>query len=221
VLDLHCHSLLSDGELLPGELVRRVEVLGYRYLAITDHAGPSNLGWVVEGVLSASSQLNEYLSCKLIPGVELTHVPPKLIAPLAEQARRLGARWVVIHGETVVEPVRPGTNQAALEAEIDLLAHPGLLTFELADLAARRGIALELSARKGHCLTNGLIARLAQKTGASLLIDSDAHSPSDIMSESLAQSVALGAGLSQNEYETIQQKAMDLAARALANEVYC
>lgn len=217
MLDLHCHSFLSDGELLPAELLRRVEVLGYRYLAITDHAGPSNLGWVVEAVASAASQLGAHFKCKLIPGVELTHIPPGLIEPLARQARSLGAVWVVVHGETVVEPVAEGTNQAALEAEIDLLAHPGLLTEEQAELAAKRSIALELTARGGHCLTNGRVARLAKEAGANLLVNSDAHAPTDLMSEAMARSVALGAGLSSEEYQTLQTKAIALAAKKAAS----
>ena len=217
MLDPHCHSFLSDGKLLPSELLRRVEVLGYRYLAITDHAGPSNLGWVVEAVVSAASQLGPYFECKLIPGVELTHLPPGLIGPLAQRARSLGAVWVVVHGETVVEPVAEGTNQAALEAEIDLLAHPGLLTEEQAKLAARRSIALELTARAGHCLTNGHVARLAQEAGARMLINSDAHCPADLMTETLARSVALGAGLPLEEYQALQSKALALAAEKAAS----
>ena len=42
--------------------------------------------------------------------------------------RGLGARIIVVHGETIVEPVRPGTNRKALESDVDILAHPGLIT---------------------------------------------------------------------------------------------
>ena len=35
---------------------------------------------------------------------------------------------VVVHGETLVEPVEPGTNRAAVSCpEVDILAHPGCL----------------------------------------------------------------------------------------------
>ncbi len=216
MLDLHTHSLLSDGELLPAELLRRVEVLGYRYLAITDHAGPSNLGRTIESVRAAAERLNPESACKLIPGVELTHIPPRLIPELAREARELGAKWIVVHGETPVEPVAPGTNLAALEADIDLLAHPGLLTEEEAALAAKRGVALELTVRAGNCLGNGRVARLARQYGVTLVVNSDAHAPKDLMSADLARRVALGAGLSEAEYEAVQANALDLAARALA-----
>ena len=44
MIDLHTHSLFSDGALVPSEHVRRVEVLGYEAIAITDHADDSNIG---------------------------------------------------------------------------------------------------------------------------------------------------------------------------------
>lgn len=40
--DLHTHTIFSDGELLPAELIRRAAVLGYQTIGITDHADRSN-----------------------------------------------------------------------------------------------------------------------------------------------------------------------------------
>jgi predicted metal-dependent phosphoesterase TrpH len=48
-IDLHVHSFLSDGALLPSELLRRVVVKGYRAIAITDHADASNMEELVTG----------------------------------------------------------------------------------------------------------------------------------------------------------------------------
>ena len=50
-----------------------------------------------------------------------------------------------MHGETICEPVAPGTNRAAIEAGVDILAHPGLITEEEARLAASKGVLLEVS----------------------------------------------------------------------------
>ncbi len=203
MVDCHCHSIFSDGELIPAELLRRVEAMGYSHIAITDHADPSNLDLIVPRMVAAARELNGHSSTLLIPGIELTHCPPPLIGPLARRARELGAQVVVCHGETVVEPVRPGTNRAALEADIDILAHPGLITEEEVRLAAERGIFLELSGRKGHCLTNGHVARLALRLGARLMVNSDGHAPGDFMTRERARQVAKGAGLDDNGVEAL------------------
>ena len=42
-IDLHMHSLFSDGELLPSEIARRAYVLGHEAIAITDHVDYSNI----------------------------------------------------------------------------------------------------------------------------------------------------------------------------------
>ena len=102
---------------------------------------------------------------------------------------------VVVHGQTLAEPVAPGTNLAAIEAGADVLAHPGLITAEEVELAAARGVRLEISARKGHNMANGHLARLAERFGAEMVINSDAHDPGDLMSVDLARRVGLGAGL--------------------------
>ena len=121
---------------------------------------------------------------------------------------------IVCHGETIVEPVAPGTNLAALDADIDILSHPGLLSDAEAELAVRRGICLELSARKGHCLCNGHVARLALKHGAKLVINSDAHSPGDLIPLDFAKSLALGAGLSVSQFEDCLANSAELVQNA-------
>ncbi len=135
-----------------------------------------------------------------VPGVELTHLPASAIAEAAKQAKELGTWLVVVHGETITEPVEKGTNlAAALCPDVDILAHPGLLSLEEAELAARNNVFIELSARKGHCLTNGHIASIAKQTGAKLLINSDAHTDSDLLTSQSADAVAQGAGLNEAE----------------------
>ena len=72
-----------------------------------------------------------------LPGVEITHTPKEDIDLLAREARALGAKVVNVHGETIVEPVEPGTNRAAVSSRhVNILAHPGLIT---PDEAANRG----------------------------------------------------------------------------------
>jgi putative hydrolase len=210
VIDLHTHSIFSDGVLIPSELVRRAEVLGIRAIGITDHCDASNLDFIVPRIVAVCKDLNLVSRIKAIPGSELTHVPPARIASLAEQARSHGAQIVVVHGETIVEPVHSGTNRAALGADIDILAHPGLISEEEVVMAAKRGIFLEITARKGHSLTNGHVARLARKHGARLVLNSDAHEPGDLMTETLARQIVLGAGLSRDDFGRMQKNAESL-----------
>jgi putative hydrolase len=213
MIDLHTHSLYSDGELLPAELWRRAQVKGYRYLAITDHVDASNFDEVFARLKVAALSLNRGDPPYLIPGLEFTHLPPALIAPLVTQARGLGVPLIVIHGETLAEPVAPGTNRAALEVDIDILAHPGLLTRDEVALARERGIYLEISARQGHSLANGHVARLALEMGASLIVNTDAHSPGDLITREQAQRIARGAGLSDAACQTLFADAEALARR--------
>jgi putative hydrolase len=213
LIDLHTHSLFSDGELVVSELVRRAEEMGYRFIGITDHADRSNLDLIIPRVVRAAAEINQYNRIQAVPGIELTHVPPPTIAPLAVEARKLGARLVVVHGETIMEPVLPGTNQAGLEADIDILAHPGLLTPEEAALAARRGILLEISGRKGHSFTNGHVARVARAAGASLILNSDAHAPGDLLPGAMVEKIALGAGLEQGDFQQMLHNAEELVRR--------
>ena len=210
MIDLHTHSIFSDGVLVPSELVRRAEVLGIKAIGITDHGDASNLDFIIPRIVAVSERLNRVNQIKAVPGIELTHIPPSHIGPLAEQARSLGAKIVVVHGETIVEPVVPGTNRAALAADIDILAHPGLISEEEVVMAAEKGVYLEISARKGHSLTNGHVAKLAKKHGAKLVLNSDAHEPSDLITEQQARQIVLGAGLSQDDFEDMQKNAESL-----------
>ncbi|MEW6621368.1 MAG: histidinol phosphate phosphatase domain-containing protein [bacterium] len=195
MIDLHTHSLLSDGVLLPSELASRAEEKGIDVLAITDHVDDSNIDFVIPRLLYACDELNKVMKIKLIPGCELTHIPPVLISKLATRARNMGARLIIVHGETLVEPVTKGTNMAALHSDIDILAHPGLLTKEETQLAKTRNIALEITTRRGHCLTNGHVVKMAQLAGAKLILNSDAHQIEDLIDLSFAQGVARGAGI--------------------------
>jgi histidinol phosphatase-like PHP family hydrolase len=211
MIDLHTHSIFSDGELIPAELVRRASVEGYRAIAITDHMDSSNMDFIIPRIVRIAEELNRLQPVKVIPGTELTHIPPQRIPKMIEEARELGAKIVVIHGETIVEPVIEGTNRAAIEGGADILAHPGLITEDEVKLAAERGVTLELSARKGHSLSNGRVASLAMRYGVKLVLNTDAHSPGDLIDRSFAEMVLLSAGLGSDSIEKIFKTAEGLA----------
>lgn len=194
--DLHTHTLLSDGELLPSELARRYEEKGYKAIAITDHVDASNIKTVVKSIVEFCKKWPKN-RIKIIPGIELTHIPLEHFKPLVSYARKNGIKIIVAHGETVSEPVIKGTNKKALSSGIDILAHPGLITEEDVKLAKKKNVFLEITARKSHCLTNEHVVKLAKAIGAKIAINTDSHSPCDILKISDLRKCAIKSGLNK------------------------
>ena len=215
MISLHNHTIHSDGELIPSELARRCEVIGYSYIGITDHADSSNLESLVLNTVKVCRDINKYFSIKAIPGVELTHVAPKHIAILAKEARRLGAKLVLVHGETIAEPVRPGTNFEALNSDIDILAHPGLITKKEVQLAKKNGIYLEITTKQGHSLTNGHVAKLALEAGAKMVLGTDGHRPGEFVTLEQGLQTAAGAGLSKGQALSLVNNTKKIAEEKL------
>ena len=202
--DFHTHTFLSDGELSPIELVRRAIVNGYSAVALTDHAGPGTMPAMIEAILAECAVVQKYWDIQAIPGIELTHVPAKAIDQAAKEAKRLGAKLVVVHGETVVEPVEKGTNLRAIESpHVDILAHPGFVTLDEARRAAETGTFLEITSRKGHSLTNGHVVKIGRAAGARFLINSDSHAPGDLHTAGFVHAVGLGSGLEDEELQEV------------------
>lgn len=203
MIDLHTHTLLSDGVLLPTELIRRALVKGYRAIAITDHVDDSNIDFVVPRTVKVCEILSNIWDIEAIPGCELTHVPPERFADLIKEAKKLGAKLILIHGETPAEPVLPGTNRKALENDIDILTHPGLISLDEAKLAAEREVYLEITTRNIHASANGHVVEMARKAGARLLLNTDAHEGEDLITKQEARRIASSAGLDEGEIETL------------------
>nr|WP_319372919.1 histidinol phosphate phosphatase domain-containing protein [uncultured Methanobacterium sp.] len=202
-IDLHTHSIFSDGELLPSEIARRACVLGHQAVAITDHVDASNLDCVGR-VINAVLDIRDNWDIEIVPGAEITHAPSEIIPKLARKAKELGAEVIVVHGETLVEPVIEGTNWSAVNcSDVDVLAHPGLITYEEARIAKENDIALEISARRGHSLGNGHVVQVALDVGANLVVDTDTHAPGDLVNCEMAKKIALGAGLPEKEIKKV------------------
>lgn len=212
MIDLHTHTFLSDGVLVPAELAQRASAAGYRVLGITDHVDPGTLRATIETTLRSCAAVQGQMPLHIVPGVEITYVPPALIAETVQRARDIGAQLVVVHGESIVESVAEGTNRAAVDADIDLLAHPGVIDRRIVARAAERGIYLEISARAGHSLGNGRLVAVARSVGALefLVASSDAHGPGDLLTEALRRAVCLGAGLTQDEADQVERNAKSL-----------
>ncbi|MBL7158773.1 MAG: histidinol phosphate phosphatase domain-containing protein [Candidatus Omnitrophica bacterium] len=211
MIDLHTHTLLSDGALLPSELVRRAQVKGYKAIALTDHVDASNMDFVLPRIMKAAKELNKYWRIKVIPGVEITHAPVESIKRLVNRARKLGAKIVVGHGETISEPVLPGTNKAFMIAGVDILAHPGMIKEEDVKLAEKKGIFLEITTRKSHAKPNKRLVRLALKMSARLVLNTDSHAPSDLIDDKKRNAFLKALGLKKRDIDRIISNSRTLA----------
>ena len=58
MIDLHTHTVLSDGALIPAELVRRAEISGYKAIGLTDHVDSGTMEIVLTQLIKASKDLN-------------------------------------------------------------------------------------------------------------------------------------------------------------------
>jgi len=215
MIDLHTHTLLSDGDLLPSELARRAEEKGYSIIGITDHIDFSNFEEIIKSILRVSVHVNDNMKIKVIPGVEITHVSPTEIPELARISMDLGAKLVVVHGETVVEPVLKGTNRKALESEIDILAHPGIMNEDDAKIAAERKISIEISGRKGHSFANGHVVRLWYEYGFPLVFNTDTHSPENLIDDRFAETLIISSGVKPEDVKRILDNSAILAQKLL------
>jgi len=214
--NFHSHSLLSDGCLLPSEVAVRYLALGYKAIAITDHVDYSNIESAITSILEFTKHWPKNSGIKVFSGIELTHLPLEQFKPLAKYARQRGIKIIVAHGETLAEPVIKGTNRVALEADIDILAHPGLISEEDAKLARKKEIFLEVTSRKGHSGTNCHVVEQALKAGARIALNTDSHAPEDIIEPRQLINIARKSGLSLKEIGRIYQ---DLSKFLVEKEV--
>lgn len=212
--DLHTHTFYSDGELSPAELAYRALSAGYAALGITDHADYSNLDSLIHTIQPAARRLSVSYGIQILSGVELTYIPPSDLPRMIKEARWLGADIVIVHGETPAENVPPGTNLAAVKAGCDILAHPGMITREVADIAAENRVFLELTTRRGHRVSNPHIARVAMEAGADLVINTDSHSPDDLLNKKKIDEVLEEISMEKGYYETLLQNSLSIAQAA-------
>ncbi len=212
MIDLHSHTFFSDGVLIPSELAYRALAAGYKVLCLSDHVDFSNLDLTIPRIVKVSKILTREYKIKVIPGAELTYVPPRLISQAFKMAKNLGAEIVLVHGETTVEPVPKGTNRAAIEAKVDILAHPGNISKDDVKLARTNKVCLEITTRKGHNKTNKHVGSLAHIYGAKLVFNTDTHMPDDLMNETLIKHTLAAAHLTAKDFKIMQENAYNLVS---------
>jgi histidinol phosphatase-like PHP family hydrolase len=210
MIDLHTHTLFSDGVLIPSELVYRAKQAGYTALAITDHADYSNYDFIIPRIIEAAKILSIHYEIKVVPGVEITYVPPTLIYDFVKLVKALGAKLIVVHGETAAETVPKGTNLAAVKSGVHILAHPGFLSDEEAKLAAKNNVRIEITTRASHGKTNAQVAATALAYGAKMVLNTDTHTPDNFLTKDLIKNTLKLSGLDDIYFETMQNNSLEL-----------
>lgn len=211
IADLCLHSCLSDGRSTPAALLARAHMLGLRAVALAEHADAITMARVLEQIQELARVYSALWDLVVVSAVELTGIPPALLAEEVARARSLGADLVVVHGEGLGGVAEAGTNWAAIEAGADILAHPGLMGRVEAAQAAQTKTALMLTAQPGHCLANGHVWRLARQHGAPVVVTSGAHREAELLGPGGLRAVALGAGMEEDEWRACQTHAWALA----------
>ena len=178
MIDLHTHSLLSDGALVPAELVRRAIGEGLRRYS---HNRPR--GQLQPGLHRPQGRARGRGALGPMPIVGHTRHrdnarpavrhsgPGEAGEGTGRKAGRGARRDAGRAGDARHEPGRHNVRRGhTLAPRADQQARTRAL-------AAKKGVYLEISARKGHSLSNGHVAAMATETGARLVINTDAHEP--------------------------------------------
>ncbi|MEF9475982.1 MAG: hypothetical protein L0958_04725 [Candidatus Mariimomonas ferrooxydans] len=95
----------------------------------------------------------------------------------------------------------------------DMIAHPGLISRDDVMTAKKKGVVLEITSRKGHSISNGYVAKTAAEIGADLIINTDSHSPEDLITVDLARIVLRSAGIPEGAIGKIFENSKKLAKK--------
>jgi DNA polymerase (family 10) len=192
--DLHTHTDWSDGRSSLREMLEGAVEFGHEYYAVTDHAvGPGMVGGVglsdeelLEQV-DAVREAAEGLDLTVFTGVE-ANIDTEGGIGIGDEA--LGALDVVVASPHAALD-GDGTDRlvAAIEhPAVDVLGHPtgrmlnqrpGLdVDYEtLGKTAAEEGVALEINSHPSRLDLRGAAVKTVVEQGATIAIDTDAHSP--------------------------------------------
>ncbi|WP_435146474.1 DNA polymerase/3'-5' exonuclease PolX [Halobaculum sp. P14] len=196
--DLHTHTDWSDGSNTVEEMVEGAAERGYDYHCVTDHAeGPGVFGDTGLSDDDVREQADEIESVRDDADLEIFHgVEANVDADgdittsddlLAELDIVVASPHAALdQGEATDRLVR-----AVEHPEVDVLGHPtGRLINErpgldvdfdrLAEAAAAAGTALEINANPARLDLNGDAVRAAVDAGATVAVNTDAHSPPEL-----------------------------------------
>jgi len=194
--DLHMHSEWSDGSHTITELAEAAAEFGHEYIAVTDHAsGPGILGGVgldddeLRDQIDRISAVDDEMEIDVFGGVE---------ANIETNGGISVGDDVLAALDLVVASPHSGLDgdgterlvEAARHPEVDIIGHPSgrrldrregldLDVERVASVAADHGTALEVNSNPGRLDLDGHAVKQAREAGATVVIDTDAHEPTN------------------------------------------
>ncbi|MFC7021282.1 MULTISPECIES: DNA polymerase/3'-5' exonuclease PolX [Haloarcula] len=193
--DLHVHTDWSDGGYSIAEMVDGAAAFGHDYIAISDHAtGPGMVGGVgvpdeeLREQLDAVREVAEDAPIDVFSGVEANVAADGSISV----ADDLLAALDVVVASPHVALDGDGTERlvaAAKHPDVNVVGHPtgrflnrrpglDVDVERLAEVAAEHDTALEVNASPARLDLSGSAVKQAIEAGATIVVNTDAHSPS-------------------------------------------
>ncbi|KAA9409635.1 DNA polymerase/3'-5' exonuclease PolX [Haloarcula hispanica] len=195
--DIHTHTNWSDGRNTIAEMVEGAAAFGHDYLAVTDHAtGPGMVGGVGVPDEKLREQIVEVESVAADADIDVfTGVEANIAADgSVSVADDLLADLDVVVASPHAALDGDGTDRLVAAAEhpdVNVIGHPtgrylnrreGLDVDikRLAEVAAASDTALEINANPARLDLGGGAVKQALEAGATIAINTDAHSPRDL-----------------------------------------
>jgi len=192
--DIHTHTNWSDGSNSITEMVEGAAAFGHDYLAVTDHAtGPGMVGGVGVPDEKLREQLTEVESVAADASIDVfTGVEANIAADgSVSVADDLLAELDVVVASPHAALDGDGTDRlvaAAQHPDVNVIGHPtgrylnrreglDVDVERLASVAADNDTALEINANPARLDLGGGAVKQAVEAGATIAINTDAHSP--------------------------------------------
>jgi DNA polymerase (family X) len=194
--DLHMHTTESDGRASLREMVDAAAAMGYQYVAITDHSKALAManGLDEQRVVNFARQVRELnrdgLPIRLFSGLECDILRDGAMDLSEDALAELDLVIGSVHSHLNLDEAEMTSRLLrALESpSLRIMGHPtGRLLLhreafpfdfeQIATVAAKRGVFLEINASPERLDLNGPLIRAAQRKGCRFTISTDAHHP--------------------------------------------
>ena len=198
--DLHTHTDWSDGGFSITEMARAAAERGYDYHVVSDHAtGPGMVGGVgldesdIEEQAAAVAEAADEVEIPILHGIEANIDADGGLSTDDETLAALDL--VVASPHAALGQDREAATERLVRAvghpHVDVLGHPtGRLINErpgldpdveaVAEAAAANGTAIEVNANPARLDADGEFVRAAVDAGATIAVNTDAHSPREL-----------------------------------------